>query len=131
MDIYTQQILDHYKNPRNFGEVKSATVSHQETNPHCGDKLTVYLKIEKDIIKQFTFDGVGCAISMGASSILSKHLQGISITDAKKLTKKDVHDFIQIKVGKHRTKCALLSLLALKNALLKWKGLKEITWSNL
>lgn len=85
-DLYQEVILDHSKKPRNFG--KPAAVNHmaQGHNPLCGDRVTIYLDLASDgKVKDVTFEGSGCAISMASASIMTEMLKGKTIAQAKAL----------------------------------------------
>ncbi|MAG52371.1 MAG: hypothetical protein CMH62_00240, partial [Nanoarchaeota archaeon] len=68
-DIYKENILDHFRNPRNFGELVEAEIKHSELNSVCGDMVNIFASVDKNnIVKEIKFKGNGCAISMAASS---------------------------------------------------------------
>ena len=83
--LYQQVILDHNKNPRNFGPLLSANHSADGLNPLCGDDITVHLLIENDIIKEISFEGSGCAIAKSSASIMTTVLKGKTIEQAEQL----------------------------------------------
>jgi nitrogen fixation protein NifU and related proteins len=118
-DIYQQQILEHAKYPHNFGTLEGATVSHEEHNPLCGDKVRIELLIENDVIADVRFTGRGCAISQASASLLTDELIGMEVERAKTYSKDDLLELIGIPLSKNptRLKCALLSLKALKAGL--------------
>jgi nitrogen fixation protein NifU and related proteins len=74
--LYRDLLLDHSKNPRNFGALAGATRSAHRSNPFCGDALTVYVKLSGDCIVDARFDGAGCAISMASASMMTISLVG-------------------------------------------------------
>ena len=116
-DLYREQILDHYKNPRQKGLIESSDYSYEDDNPLCGDFLHVDLKVdEKGIITDAKFEGHGCAISMASADMLLESLIGKKIEDAKKLSKQDILDLMGIELSPVRLKCALLSLKVTKAA---------------
>ena len=78
-DIYQQQILEHAKYPHNFGTLEAATVSHEELNPLCGDKVWIDLLIEGDVIADVRFSGRGCVISQVLASLLTDELRGMLV----------------------------------------------------
>ena len=78
-DFYQQNILDHSRNPRNSGRLEAATVSRDEVNPLCGDKLHFELLIENDTVADVRFTGRGCAISQAAASMLTEEIKGKSV----------------------------------------------------
>ena len=112
--FYREYILDHYKNPRNFGRLEGADVSHEEENPLCGDVVGIDLKVEDGNIADVRFHGRGCAISQASASLLTERLKGMSLEDAKQIGKDDVLEELGIEISPARIKCALLSLKVLK-----------------
>jgi nitrogen fixation NifU-like protein len=118
-DIYQQQILEHAKYPHNYGTLEGATVSHEEHNPLCGDRVRIDLLIEGDVIADVRFTGRGCAISQASASLLTDELRGMPVEAAKAYSKEDLLELIGIPLSKNptRLKCALLSLKALKAGL--------------
>ncbi|MBP9774061.1 MAG: iron-sulfur cluster assembly scaffold protein, partial [Candidatus Peribacteraceae bacterium] len=89
MDLYAENILDHYKHPRKKESLVTASISHEEKNLSCGDALKIDLMIENDAIKQFGWTGDGCAISQAAISILSEELEGKSVSKIEAMTPKN------------------------------------------
>jgi nitrogen fixation NifU-like protein len=87
-DLYQEVILDHNRNPRNFGKLKNANRIVEGRNPLCGDQYTIYLLIENDIVRDIKFEGAGCAISKASGSIMSTALKG--------KTKKEAEELFQI-----------------------------------
>ena len=116
MDLYADNILDHYKHPRNTGSLPDA-ISHREENISCGDDLTIDLQIEDGIIKDLKWRGQGCAISQAAMSLLSEDLIGMSIPDAEAMKPQEIYTLLGVPVGPRRFKCALLGLHTLLNTL--------------
>ncbi len=117
MDLYAENILDHFKNPRGKREISDPTVSHEEVNLACGDKLTIHLKIEDSIIKEAAWEGSGCAINLGAMSILWEKLEGMPVKDATEMSEDDIREMLGVPISKRRSKCAFLCLEGLKNVL--------------
>ena len=116
--MYQEQILDHYKNPRNFGKIMNATVHHHEYNPLCGDEIEMFLVIRDKKVADVKINGHGCAISQASASMLSEKVKGKSLEELKKLTKEDILEMLGIPISAVRLKCALLSLDTLKNSIL-------------
>lgn len=117
--MYQEQILDHFKNPRNFGRIENASVHHHEYNPLCGDQIEMFLVIDKNKnITEVKFSGHGCAISQASASMLTEQIKGKSIEEIEKLTKEKVLELLGIPLSPVRLKCALLSLDTLKNSVL-------------
>jgi nitrogen fixation NifU-like protein len=88
-DLYQEVILDHSKKPRNFGKPAHANHTAQGHNPLCGDRVTIYLDLGEDgRVKEVTFEGSGCAISMASASIMTEMLKGKTVDEAKTLFEK-------------------------------------------
>jgi nitrogen fixation NifU-like protein len=119
MDLYADNILDHYRHPRGTGELTAASVRHTEENLSCGDELTLDLRIVGGKIKDIAWRGKGCAISQAAMSMLSEELLSMSVKNAQNLKPKYLHELLGVTIGPRRQKCALLCLHTLKNALKK------------
>ena len=128
MDLYAENILDHYRSPRGKRVLPSPTVEHAELNPVCGDELTVQLTVENDRITDIGWNGTGCAISQASMSILSEELVGKSADDLQRMSKEHVYDLLGVAVGPRRFKCALLSLHTVKNAFRKAKNSPPQSW---
>ncbi len=133
-DLYQEVIVDHNRNPRNFGKLDNADKKLEGFNPLCGDRLTLYLKINDDQIDDISFDGAGCAISVASASLMTDAMKGKSIEEAESIfnefhelvTNEDEIDFD--KMGKlavlagvrnypTRVKCATLCWHTLNSAL--------------
>ena len=112
--MYREYILDHYKNPRNFGRLENPDISHEENNPLCGDVVGMDIKTRDGVIEDVRFHGRGCAISQASASLLTERLKGMSLEDARQIGKEDVLDELGIEISPARLKCALLSLKVLK-----------------
>jgi nitrogen fixation protein NifU and related proteins len=112
--FYREYILDHYKNPRNFGRLERADVSHEEYNPLCGDLVGMDFRLQDGVIEDVRFHGRGCAISQASASLMTERLKGMRLEDARELSKDDVLDELGIEISPARLKCALLSLKVLK-----------------
>lgn len=117
IDMYQEELLDHYKNPRNFGTLSNFDIKFHDTNPLCGDELTVTVKVKNNKIQDVNFESKGCAISVAASSKLSEQLKNKSLQEVLKLDNKFVLDLIGVPISPIRLKCALLSLKALKKGI--------------
>ena len=133
-DLYRELILDHAKSPRHFGTLENATHTAEGINPLCGDKLRLYLAVSDDTIKDASFEGSGCAISVASASLLTETVIGLSVDEAEKyfaaVTSRMTHsaDTPAVDLGKivaldgvrefpSRIKCATLSWHALNAAL--------------
>ena len=135
-ELYKQVILDHNKNPRNFGILNVYTHHAEGHNPLCGDEIDLTVKVDNGIIQEVKFEGAGCAISKASASIMTILIKGKTIEEAKKLfqefheivTKDPEDDIDVLNLGKlavfcgvrefpARVKCASLAWHTLNNAL--------------
>ena len=116
-ELYRDYILDHYKNPRNFGELERHDLEWHDHNPLCGDELGVHLIVDEDgRIAELRFHGQGCAISQAAASITSEELIGMRVDEIPELSADWVLDHLGIDISPTRRKCALLSLKVMRGA---------------
>ncbi len=122
-DIYKEIILDHYRNPRNKGRISGAEISAQDNNPVCGDRLSIDIKLEDNVVSDIKFDGEGCAISQSSASILTEMLMGKTVDELSKFTKDELLEELGTpSLGPARIKCALLSLKVLKIGTYQYLG---------
>jgi len=128
MDIYAENILDHYRHPRHKEALVAPSISHTETNPACGDTLTLALQMDNGTISALGWSGSGCAISQAGMSLVSEELVGKSVEELLAWQKSDVDAFLGVPVGPRRIKCELLSLHTLKNALRKYQQKELQSW---
>jgi len=91
-DIYTEKVMDHFRNPRNMGEIKDADGVGTVGNPRCGDVMSIYIKVKDDRIVDIKFKTYGCAAAIASSSIATELVKGKTIDEALKLTRGDVAD---------------------------------------
>ncbi len=118
-EMYRENILDHFKNPRNFGKMESSTFNNLEFNPVCGDQIEIFVQLENDTVKEVKFTGKGCAISMASASMLTDKIKSMSLEQLKKIKKEEVLEMIGVPLGIVRRKCGLLSLKVLMNGINK------------
>ena len=114
-------ILDHYKNPRNFGTIDDADLSYEEGIPSCGDVIRLDLKVKDEVLEDVKFSGTGCAISQASVSILTEKVTGKKVENVLTLTDHDMLEALGGQVSPIRFKCALLGLTVLKKALSEQK----------
>lgn len=84
-DLYQEVILDHYKRPRNFGPLEGADHKADGHNPLCGDRVTIYIVMDQDVIRDIKFEGEGCAISTASASLMTEILKGKTLAEVEKL----------------------------------------------
>jgi nitrogen fixation NifU-like protein len=114
-DFYSENILEHYRNPSFKGTLDLFTHSHEENNPVCGDQIRVDMFVnDEGVIEKVAFSGHGCAISQASASMLMEMIHGKKLAEAKQLDKQDILDALGIKIGPVRIKCALLALKVFK-----------------
>ncbi len=127
-DFYRQNILDHYQNPRNFGTLDRPDISAEDSNPLCGDKIRIDLRVKDGAIEDVRFSGVGCSISRAAASMLTEEVKGKTLEEVKRIGRDEVLEMLGIELGPVRLKCALLALKTLKvgvYGLQSWKAEEE------
>jgi nitrogen fixation NifU-like protein len=132
-ELYREVILDHNRQPRNFGELTDADRVVQGVNPLCGDQLTLYVKLDGNRVSDIRFKGSGCAISVASSSLMTERVKGGEVADALALFDR-IHDMLTgdaepsedldklvalagVREFPSRVKCASLGWHALKSAL--------------
>ncbi len=113
-DLYRELILDHYQHPHNHGEIPGADISYEDSNPLCGDKIRIDIKLKGNVVDEVKFNGKGCAISQASASMLTDELIGKSLDEIKKIDKDFVTQMLGIPLGPTRIKCALLPLKVIK-----------------
>lgn len=128
-DLYRENILDHYQNPRNHGTLDEPDISFEDDNPLCGDVIRLDLKLDdRNRVTQVAFSGEGCAISQASASMLTEEILGKSLDEVKQISKDEILDMLGIQLGPVRIKCALLPLKVLKAGaygLTEWTGEEE------
>lgn len=117
MDFYRENILEHYKNPHNFGHLSGAHVTSEEINMSCGDRIVIELVVQNGVISDIRFSGEGCAINRASASMLTDKVRGMRTKDVMKLSLADVESLLGTTLTPSRVKCALLPLEAIHKAL--------------
>jgi nitrogen fixation protein NifU and related proteins len=132
-ELYREVILDHNRDPRNFGELEDADRVVEGVNPLCGDKMTLYVKLDGDRVEDIKFKGTGCAISVASSSLMTDRIKGASVAESLHLYEM-VHEMLTggapaaeeldklaalagVREYPSRVKCASLAWHALRTAL--------------
>lgn len=129
MNIYAENILDHFRHPRYYEPLLDFMVDHEEWNHACGDSIHVWLELKNGTIAKIGWTGGGCVISQASMSMLSEELEGMKEEDMLKLTKENVYALLGVPIGPRRFKCALMSLHTVKNALHKAAGKPLQSWT--
>ncbi len=107
--------MDHYKNPRNWGEIENADLILESTNASCGDMVKFYFRIKDGRIIEVRQKCLGCSISTAAASMVSEQLIGLTVEEAKKISSDEILKMLGIEISPSRMKCALLPLDAIRN----------------
>jgi nitrogen fixation NifU-like protein len=115
--LYAEDILDHYKHPRNFGQLDHPDIHVEANNPLCGDRLAMDLKVKDGVVEDVAFSGQGCAISQASASMLTEEIVGKPLEELADTTRDDILDMLGVEVSYARMKCATLSLGLLRLAL--------------
>ena len=124
--MYRENIMDYYKNPRNKGKVKDADIEFRDNNPLCGDEIEITVKLDKDKkIAEIKFDGKGCAISQAAASMLTEKILGMKLADVKKIKKDEVLEMLGIPLQPIRVKCALLGFKVMEGGIFLYESRKR------
>lgn len=110
MNIYQEEILEHYHDPHNFGALENPTHHNCSLNPTCGDKLCMDIVIAGERIEKINFSGEGCAISQAAGSMLTHAVHGKDIQFLMDFSKDDMLTLLGVELSPNRMKCGLLAL---------------------
>jgi len=113
MSEYREIIIDHYKNPRNMGELPGADKIVDEANSSCGDLIKIFVKINDEKITEMKWQGIGCAISTAGASMLSEKVVGMNKVDLEKFGEGGVVQMLGGEINAGRMKCATLAFRGL------------------
>lgn len=115
--LYSDVLLDHFRHPRNYGDLTAPDISYENFNPLCGDRIRIELKLNQTIVAEARFKGDGCAISTAAASLLTELILGIDIQKAADISDDQLISALQSDIKPARMQCALLALEALRAGL--------------
>jgi nitrogen fixation NifU-like protein len=114
-DLYREQIVDRFKNPRSRGTLDPHDFTYEDDNPLCGDRIRIDVRVDADNrVTAAAFSGQGCAISQASADLLTESVVGKTLDEVKQISKDDILELLGIELGPIRLKCALLSLKVLK-----------------
>lgn len=116
MALYSEKVMDHFRNPRNLGVIEDADGIGEVGNVKCGDIMKMYLKIEDDIVKDVKFETFGCGSAIASSSMATELIKGKPLSEVKKLTNKAVAEALD-GLPDYKMHCSVLAEEAIQSAL--------------
>ena len=116
MALYSEKVMDHFRNPRNVGVIEDANGIGEVGNAKCGDIMKMYLKIEDEVIKDVKFETFGCGSAIASSSMATEMIKGQPVSEAMKLTNKAVAEALD-GLPDYKMHCSVLAEEAIKSAL--------------
>ncbi len=116
MALYSEKVMDHFRNPRNVGVIEDADGIGEVGNAKCGDIMRMYLKIEDDIVKDVKFETFGCASAIASSSMATELIKGQPVSEVKQLTNKAVAEALD-GLPDYKMHCSVLAEEAIQSAL--------------
>ena len=129
MALYSEKVMDHFRNPRNVGIIENADGVGEVGNAKCGDIMKIYLKIENDIINDVKFETFGCGSAIASSSMATELIKGKPVSEAMQLTNKAVADALD-GLPAHKLHCSVLAEEAIKKALQDYYDKNGITYDH-
>jgi len=115
--LYSETLLDHFRHPRNYGDLPSADITYESFNPLCGDRIRIALKLNDRVVQDARFKGDGCAISTAAASLLTEMIAGANLEQLSSLPDDRLISALESNIQPARVQCALLPLEALRAGL--------------
>ena len=116
MALYSDKVMDHFRNPRNVGVIEDANAVGEVGNAKCGDIMKMYMKIEDDVIKDVKFETFGCGSAIASSSMATEMIKGKPVSEAMQLTNKAVAEALD-GLPDYKMHCSVLAEEAIKSAL--------------
>jgi nitrogen fixation protein NifU and related proteins len=116
-DLYRDYILEHYRQPHNFGPVEDASARYEGSNPLCGDRITMQLRVRDGVVEAVGFTGRGCAISQASASLLTDEVKGRPLAEVEAIRADDLLELLGVDISPARLKCAMLSHETLRHVL--------------
>ena len=124
MALYSEKVMDHFRNPRNVGVIEDANGIGEVGNAKCGDIMKMYLKIEDDIVKDVKLETFGCGSAIASSSMATELIKGKPVSEARKLTNEAVAEALD-GLPDYKMHCSVLAQEAIESALKDYESRKE------
>ena len=124
MALYSEKVMDHFRNPRNVGVIEDADGVGEVGNAKCGDIMKMYLKIEDDIVKDVKFETFGCGSAIASSSMATELIKGKPVSEARQLTNKAVAEALD-GLPDYKMHCSVLAQEAIESALKDYESRQE------
>ena len=124
MALYSEKVMDHFRNPRNVGVIEDANGIGEVGNARCGDIMKMYLKIENEVIQDVKFETFGCGSAIASSSMATEMIKGKPVEEAMKLTNQAVAEALD-GLPPHKIHCSVLAEEAIRSALEDYRNRKE------
>jgi nitrogen fixation NifU-like protein len=116
-DLYRDYILEHYRKPHNFGTIESPSAEYEGSNPLCGDRITLQVRVADGKLETVGFTGRGCAISQASASLLTDEIKGKPLSEVAAFRADELLDLLGVEISPARLKCAMLSHETLRHVL--------------
>lgn len=116
-ELYSDILLDHFRHPRNYGDLTAPDISYEDFNPLCGDRIRIEVRVNNSIVEEARFKGDGCAISLAAASLLTELIRGVHTDELATFADERLIAALESDIKPARIPCALLSLEALRAGL--------------
>ncbi len=123
-EIYKENLLDHYKNPKNYGKMMNPHIHKEDSNPLCGDVIEIFIRVKDGKAESVSFDGKGCVISQATASMLTDELKGKPLSEIQGMEREDILDLIGLNLTPSRIKCAMLPLITIKKGIIEYESKK-------
>ena len=124
MALYSEKVMDHFRNPRNVGVLEDANGIGEVGKAKCGDIMKMYLKIEDDIVKDVKFETFGCGSAIASSSMATELIKGKPVSEARQLTNKAVAEALD-GLPDYKMHCSVLAQEAIESALKDYESRQE------
>ena len=124
MALYSEKVMDHFRNPRNVGIIEDADAVGEVGNAKCGDIMKMYLKIDDDVITDVKFETFGCGSAIASSSMATEMIKGKPVSEAMKLTNQAVTEALD-GLPAHKIHCSVLAEEAIRSALDDYNSRKK------